>query len=277
MLVEYLVGELGGLEDQTSASSITRLIIAGNTFASTGVDDQPGDQQKAVCSQIVLLVDFPADTLSQRGISTKLSSDSIASVSDMMHELASVMPVHLLPGPCDPSGVSIPQRPFPPSIFGKAMLFTTFSCETNPAYLQIAPGDQREATGPSRHRTILVTSGQPLNDMCRYHPSPPITRLRLAESTLIWRHMSPTAPDTLCCHPFATRDPFVMRETPDIYVIGNQPRFQTKLVLGRPDNTNGTTKRCRVVLVPEFARSGVLVLVNLKTLIVRTVQFSAGI
>ena len=36
----------------------------------------------------------------------------------------------------------------------------------------------------------------------------------------------------------------------------------------------GGAKRCRVVLVPVFRTTGVLVLLNLRTLDVRTVQFA---
>lgn len=34
MLVEYLTGEAGGLEEQLGASRISRLIIAGNSLAT---------------------------------------------------------------------------------------------------------------------------------------------------------------------------------------------------------------------------------------------------
>lgn len=119
-----------------------------------------------------------------------------------------------------------------------------------------------------------MNSGQPLNDMFKYLPSPPCTRLTLAESTLRWRHMAPTAPDTLWCHPYFAKEPFVIMETPDVYIIGNQPRFQTRMVTEEPDESGNGEKRCRVVLVPGFAETGVLVLVNLRTLGVKCVQFA---
>jgi DNA polymerase delta subunit 2 len=106
--------------------------------------------------------------------------------------------------------------------------------------------------------------------MYKYVPSPPVTRLTLAESTLRWRHMAPTAPDTLWCHPYFSDDPFIINETPDIYVIGDQPRFQTKVVVDEDDDK----RKSRVILVPRFADTGVMVLVNLRTLDVRTVQFA---
>lgn len=71
-------------------------------------------------------------------------------------------------------------------------------------------------------------------------------------------------------------DPFVLKETPDLYIVGNQPRFQTKIVAGEADEESNALgeKICRVVLVPAFSESGVLVLVNLRTLGVKIVRFA---
>ena len=79
--------------------------------------------------------------------------------------------------------------------------------------------------------------------------------------------MAPTAPDTLWCYPYLGEDPFIMNGLPDMYVVGNQPEFATRLVEG------GEGERCRVVLVPKFVETGTLALVNLSTLDVKTVQF----
>jgi DNA polymerase delta subunit 2 len=163
-------------------------------------------------------------------------------------------------------------------MFGAVSTFSSFTCETNPTYFHITSGSESELASSSSRapisRTLLVNSGQPLNDMFKYLPSPPSTRLSLAESTLRWRHMAPTAPDTLWCHPFFSKEPFVIRETPDLYLIGNQPRFQTRMVTGESDEGGSGEKRCRVVLVPGFAETGMLVLVNLKTLGVKCVRFA---
>jgi DNA polymerase delta subunit 2 len=105
--------------------------------------------------------------------------------------------------------------------------------------------------------------------MFKYVPTPPVTRLQLAAESLKWRHVAPTAPDTLWCYPYLNEDPFIMNMLPDLYIVGNQPQFATKLVVG----DSGHEGRCRVVLVPKFVESGTLVLVNLSTLAVKTVQF----
>ena len=53
MLVEYLSGEAGGVDDQVSASQISRLIIAGDSLAPPAVSvGEPViniEDRKAVC------------------------------------------------------------------------------------------------------------------------------------------------------------------------------------------------------------------------------------
>lgn len=186
------------------------------------------------------------------------------------------MPVHILPGASDPANVILPQQPFPPAMFGDAARYSTFSCETNPTYLTMTA--EAGTPNPKFKRTLLVNSGQPVNDMFKYLPTPPNTRLSMLENTLLWRHMAPTAPDTLWCHPFRDDDPFIIKQTPDLYIVGGQKKFGTRLVTGQrglsTKKDKGIPQRCRIVLVPSFALTGILVLVNLLTLEVKRVDFS---
>jgi DNA polymerase delta subunit 2 len=188
------------------------------------------------------------------------------------------MPVHILPGETDPSGVILPQQPLPRAMFGAVAKLSTFCVETNPTYLRFACGlqaDGESSESSAVSRTLLVNSGQPLNDMFKYLPSRRNTRLSILESTLRWRHMAPTAPDTLWCHPYFGGDPFIITETPDLYIVGNQKIFATKLVAEESEDQEGGARiRCRIVMVPDFARTGKLVLVDLRSLEVRTVTFA---
>lgn len=204
-------------------------------------------------------------------------------LSAYLYDLASTLPVHILPGANDPAGVILPQQPFPRAMLGKAANFETFRCETNPVWLRIECGGGSDhtvsnGTSPSSSRNgriplirnILATSGQSVLDMYQYLPTPPSTHLSIACSTLRWRHIAPTAPDTLWCHPFREKDPFVFEETPDLYIVGGMPEFDTELI-----GTGGKmARKCRVVLVPSFSETGCLVLVNLRTLAARCVKFS---
>ncbi|THG94729.1 hypothetical protein EW026_g6796 [Hermanssonia centrifuga] len=277
LLSEYLAGEAGGFEEQVHVSRISRLIIAGNSLAPV-VADEEAEKKPNIHEHIQRRYGYD---------NTSFTPHPTRNLSSYLTDMARSLPVHLLAGPSDPSGTILPQQPLPRAMFGGTSSYSSFSTETNPTYIHIgaSSSDAEPSTGKasssktSSHasnmpeRIVLVHSGQPVDDMFRYLPSPPTTRLGIVESTLRWRHLAPTAPDTLWCHPYFTMDPFVLQETPDIYVVGNQPEFKTKLVVEQPKGEEGE-KRCRIVLVPGFRESGTLVLVNLRTLAVRTVSFA---
>lgn len=87
--------------------------------------------------------------------------------------------------------------------------------------------------------------------------------LHVLASTLSWRHMAPTAPDTLGCYPFYDTDPFVLEESPHVYFAGNQPEFATRMEGG-----------VRIISVPEFATTRTAVLVDLATLEAEPITFA---
>ncbi|KAH7930878.1 hypothetical protein BV22DRAFT_999682 [Leucogyrophana mollusca] len=272
MLVEFLAGEVGGPEDQKLAAQISRLIIAGNSLSSVITSENGEDEEERKPRR------FGAAP------QVNFSPHPNIALSAHLQDLASVLPIHILPGADDPSGAILPQQPFPRAMFGGAAGFETFHCESNPAWLRVGSGDEGAelpdasegevstlpSTRPRITRSLLVTSGQPVLDMYKYLPTPPSTLVSIAASTLQWRHVAPTAPDTLWCHPYRERDPFVLRETPDLYLVGGMPQFGTGIVADEPKKAG---RRCRIVLVPSFAESGVLVLVNLRTLGVQRVNF----
>lgn len=97
----------------------------------------------------------------------------------------------------------------------------------------------------------------------------------------------------LGCYPFFDGDPFLLKHSPGIYAIGNQPAFASDLVIS--DNTaaaheqeqdggggGGTAgqeaqARTRVVLVPRFSKTGEVVLVHSGTLAVKTMRFGLSV
>ncbi|CAI5499537.1 unnamed protein product [Closterium sp. Naga37s-1] len=56
--------------------------------------------------------------------------------------------------------------------------------------------------------------------------------LDLMQRCLEWRHVAPSAPDTLGVYPFQLDDPFVLTTCPHVFFAGNQPRFATRLIRG---------------------------------------------
>lgn len=106
--------------------------------------------------------------------------------------------------------------------------------------------------------SLLGTSGQNIDDAFKYVDAD--TPLTLAERCMFWRHIAPSAPDTLCtyflyrvwgfeksspltytfarslssgCYPFQDQDPFIVEQSPHVYFVGNQSKFEHSLVEGK--------------------------------------------
>ncbi|GAN05624.1 DNA polymerase alpha/epsilon subunit B [Mucor ambiguus] len=237
LLAEFLSGELGSSADEMSSSSISRVILAGNsvTKAAKEVNKTKGPKKYGYDSSA-----FDASPMLQ--------------LDDMLQDICSSIDVDIMPGPTDPSPLHLPQQPMHKSMFKHAHQLSTFHSVTNPYWCKID------------NVTFLGTSGQNIDDIYRYVDT--VDRIKLAEICMYWRHMAPSAPDTLWSHPFEDRDPFIIEKTPHVYFIGNQPQFEDSLLNG----PNG--QKVRVILVPSFAETGIMVLVNLSTLECSAVHIS---
>lgn len=96
------------------------------------------------------------------------------------------MPIDLMPGSRDPTTVMLPQRPLHRAMFEQCAgpECSGLACRTNPFSCTVG------------EKLILGTSGQNLDDLMRYFKD--ADPLVLASNTMKWRHIAPTAPDTLC-------------------------------------------------------------------------------
>ncbi|EWM27299.1 dna polymerase delta small subunit [Nannochloropsis gaditana] len=190
----------------------------------------------------------------------------------VLAQLASAVPVDVMPGADDPSNHTLPQQPIHPCILPHASRYTSFKTVPNPheAWLQ--------------RRLFLGNAGQIPADLARSTappslPSSPASSaartLDLMEKTLHWRHLAPTAPDTLACYPFCDDDPFVLPSLPHVYFAGNQSAFAARLVEeGQEGGVEGKEgKKCLLVAVPSFAATGTVVLVNLNDLTATPLHF----
>lgn len=84
--------------------------------------------------------------------------------------------------------------------------------------------------GKVSNRVIIGSSGQPIQDIQKVCGQDTFSPIEWLEKSLDWRHLCPTAPDTIPCMPFHQSDPFIIKECPDIYFAGNMDKFETKLV-----------------------------------------------
>ena len=89
-----------------------------------------------------------------------------------------------------------------------------------------------------------------------------LSRLDILTNTLLWRHMAPTAPDTLPCYPFGDSDPFVISPhyLPHVYFAGGGGSYGSRWV---PGTGGAAGSGVRVVSVPDFSSTGTAVLVDL--------------
>ncbi|AET39751.1 DNA-directed DNA polymerase delta subunit POL31 Ecym_4733 [Eremothecium cymbalariae DBVPG len=174
------------------------------------------------------------------------------------------LPITMLPGASDPTEISLPQQPLNKALFKPSLkpYFAEinddlFEPVTNPYWFDIE-GTQ-----------ILATSGQNIDDICKYiipyyegsDKNDAIEhRLNLMEATLKWQNIAPTAPDTLWSFPFKDRDPFILKEWPHVYIVGNQPEFGHRKV------TLENSITVHIISLPAFSETGQFLVLDLGTL-----------
>ncbi|KAK5448199.1 DNA polymerase delta small subunit Cdc1 [Exophiala xenobiotica] len=263
LLTEFLLGESLDAEDRQEASTISRLIIAGNSVSSDVIAYQPSieDGKKSGNRK------YGYDAASYNPTPT-------AHLDQFLAELLPSIPITLLPGEQDPANVSLPQQPIHPAMFPHSRAYTTANVgnpeEEEPGWLDSVtnPWD-----GDIEGWRFMGNSGQPVDDVLKYvdYGGPDGKgadgRLEVIASMLRWRCGAPTAPDTLWCYPFQDRDQFVIEHCPHVFFVGNQPLFDTTVVDGPND------QQVRLITIPRFHETGELVLVDAETLEVELVKF----
>ncbi|KAK8979718.1 hypothetical protein V6N11_027753 [Hibiscus sabdariffa] len=62
------------------------------------------------------------------------------------------------------------------------------------------------------------------------------------------------------CYPFTDRDPFLIDSCPDVYFVGNQKKYETRLVKGLEGQS------VRLICIPRFCETGLAVVINMRNL-----------
>ncbi|KAJ2889642.1 DNA polymerase delta small subunit Cdc1 [Coemansia aciculifera] len=243
LLAEYLCGTLGVASSQKPlAAQIVQVVVAGNTLS---LPSPPlGHTEDA------------------RANDRSGTSALVSAIDNYLADIAAVVPLALMPGSQDPADTSLPQQPIHPSMFAQCNQYSGFRSLSNPAFLEVDG------------RVLLGSSGQNVDDIARYVRRPAHTEVEpcdLAAQSLQWRHIAPSAPDTLWCYPFSDRDPFVLQQTPHVYIVGNQAASGQAEARACDDDAQHTA----VVAVPRFAQTHSIVLLNLRSMQSTTVRFGA--
>ena len=84
----------------------------------------------------------------------------------------------------------------------------------------------------------------------------------------------------LGCYPFFEEDPFILKNSPHCFVVGNQPSFATTVVKGNANrlsnfsDESGEDLGVRVVLVPSFKDTKSVALLDLATMECRQISLA---
>ncbi|GAB1606272.1 DNA polymerase delta subunit 2-like [Argonauta hians] len=235
MALDVISGRLGSAGQQEASAQIVRVIVAGNCLSKDTQDKDSISKAKYLTRN-----------------TAARSVDAMNCLDDLLLQLVTNVEVDLMPGEFDPANYSLPQQPLHRCMFPKSSRYNTLHLVTNP-YDCIIDGVR-----------FLLTSGQTLDNIGQY--SKLEDGMEILEKTLKWGHLAPTAPDTLACYPFSSSDPFIVTDTPHVYIAANQKQFQTKIIEGQQDQS------VRLITVPSFQMESSVVLVNLRTLDCEVIQ-----
>ncbi|MBA0572205.1 hypothetical protein Golob_002562 [Gossypium lobatum] len=180
------------------------------------------EEEQGLAAEIVHLVIVGNSVEISRGLlnGQNLASKDQSRLSEPFKELdilltqiAASLPLDIMPGSSDPANFALPQQ-------GQQLITLL-----GPALILIV--------------LSLIASGQNIDDLTKYSEAK--DKLDFLERTLRWRHLAPTAPNTLGCYPFTDRDPFLIDSCPDVYFVG----LEGQLV--------------RLICIPRFCETGVAV------------------
>ncbi|KAK4546212.1 hypothetical protein LTR36_002349 [Oleoguttula mirabilis] len=265
LLLEYLLGESTSPADQEDASTISRLIIAGNSLSHAS----PIPSRQDVITAATKNAAKASGTRKYGYDSAAYNAAPTDRLDQWLASLLPSMPITLLPGAQDPTSTSLPQQPIHAAMFPHSRNYMA------PPTATTKDGDGEEVgwfdsqTNPADFTLdgfrFLGTGGQPVDDVYKYIAGE--ERLEMMEAMLRWRLSAPTAPDTLPCYPFQDEDQFVIKDCPHVFFVGNQPRFETTLIEGP------VGQAVRIIAVPRFKETGEVVVVDMETLVPEVVRF----
>lgn len=261
LLADYLCGELLEGADQQHTTKISTLVMVGNNISpSTMILDD------AMSRKLTKNKKYGYD-------SALFDPRPIASIDGFLDEICHSLDIVLLPGETDPTNSTLPQQPINKIMLPQASKHVGSSLQlaTNPTFVTAA------------QCSIFATSGQTIDDIIHYVNTDPIEItdasndsveadvLDVVECTIKWGHVAPTAPDTLWTYPYSDKDPFILSDCPDIYVVGNRTKFEYRnLRQHRAEDA----RICTIISVPSFHDSGNLILLNTRTRQVELINFS---
>lgn len=211
LLVDYLLGYTGSSTGDgaspADASTISRLIIAGNSIgagvtadaASTGTAENVAPKKKTGPKK------YGYDA-------SAYNASPITQLDSFLAEILPSIPITLLPGETDPANFSLPQQGIHRAMFSRSRAYCAGPPTGDNEHPE--PGWFDSVTNPWEGDVegwrVWGTAGQNVDDVLRYldfaaedgNPNASNgdieARIKIMEAILRWRCGVPTAPDTIC-------------------------------------------------------------------------------
>ncbi|XP_028787740.1 DNA polymerase delta small subunit-like isoform X2 [Neltuma alba] len=256
---EFLVLDVleAGLPPQTELPLKSRedkyvVFVSGLSFGSS--NSNPLQFQLFIDHITGHLGDEKEQILASQIVHVVIAGNSVEFPRELLNgQIAVGLPLDIMPGPMDPANYALPQQPLHRCLFPGSSAYNTFRSCTNPHCFELD------------NIRFLGTSGQNIDDLDKYSEAK--DKLEFMERTLRWRHLAPTAPNTLGCYPFTDRDPFFLESCPHVYFVGNQDKYETRVIKGSEGQL------VRLICVPKFNETGVAVMLNLRDLECHALSF----
>jgi len=247
LLTEFLCGNAG---NEQFARRVVRVVLCGNSVAPMG--DTGGDAADGASTRV------PIDGTGMRQLDAWLGTIGASTHVDVMS------------GHSDPTNALLPQRPMHRCMFPLTAAHPRVARVANPYGFQLEKVN------------VLATAGNNVLDYTKYMPDvgdlgdeeqgARNEALLAMELMLRFRHVAPTAPDTLGASPCVEFDPLVIEgAAPNLFCAGNLPSFSTTVVT---DDVTGASSR--IVGIPDFATTSQAVFVNLSTFDCHAMSFETS-
>ena len=268
MLLEYLTNSKLG-----NGAAISRVIVAGGGIApkpKPSLDSDKGTSKSYMTNAKNKKANHESShmTLSLRELDMYFSEI-----------LGSGIPVDYIPGFHDPTNANWPQRPIHSCLLPNSCAFVDlFQRSTNP-YENVV-GGERILGSDGLNVTDLrryLTDGNVVKDEDVKEQRTAVSSMEALRQTLEYGHIAPTGPDSLPMFPSSESDPFIVSKRPSIYFSGNAAEFETCLVTSSGDEVEkdeGSNNLTRLVCIPNFALTGEVVLVNVRTLDCEVISYN---
>ncbi len=172
--------------------------------------------------------------------------------------ISNAITTFLMPGENDISSSYFPQLKLCEFLFlhSKNTIDKTLHIKSNPFFFTM------------KNISYLFSSGQNIDNIRKFSKInenenlDKNSALKIMEKTLNWGHLCPSAPDTLRTWPVFEEDPILLKEIPNVYIVGNQKYFEHSYFKYK----NNKDKLIRLISVPKFSETFSFVLFDSESL-----------